>query len=324
MHGNLRNANPLRIEVPTAAVRRRLAQGIGTSFCLAMSISMCVAQEQLEMGYGDFQDVYWAALDQALVDPDGGLRNAMMHNGFGTILREAVHDIGVTLQDIWSGVADWTGLAEGDALSDATSPGTALRIFNDTTAFLSDRFGVPKPVTTGLAATGAAIGGALMLGKLTTMIETWLRPSTEAYFEKRMQLLRDGSALKGDVEETRERAILAVARMNTWLRDADATAISPMEMDIARRQFTSVKFAKVLDEVSRLVEESRLAQAERLRQGQLTASSPMVPRDVLREVVMDQMPQVVNPFTDHDPAPVPPQPNPAPGGGGSPPPAPAA
>lgn len=155
------------------------------------------------------------------------------------------------------------------------------------------------PEASSLLALGSVVAAgavALKFGlpRVVAQFKSLFMRETADYLEKRRQLLEKGTSPEDDIRETCDRARTAIARLNAFSEGRDRVNGADLRFAIAYTHGASTadhfkKLAIQLDRVEQYMAR-RCAQNPELRMTGI--------RDVLREVMMDEMHMSVDPFAE--------------------------
>jgi hypothetical protein len=132
--------------------------------------------------------------------------------------------------------------------------------------------------------------------------------SSEEYFERRKGRLLASRARPDEMRRARERALLVFTRLVAFERGGAGAVPDPKEREFAELALGHLPLKGVIQAIEwkvRALEEGRLKEAVVRMEAGLPLSSvrPLRVRDLVREMIIDQRPDLVDPF-----APVPGEP----------------
>jgi hypothetical protein len=160
----------------------------------------------------------------------------------------------------------------------------------------------------GLAANLVILGGLTLAGgaALAGGSKMWRRyfvKSSDEYYEKRKQLLVSGTAVRSDIDATKERAVDAYARLLAFEKHGHEGKVKDIHLDAAKRVLEKRSLEGLLEKIETTLNQIDDARDKAILEAQEQGADPSsigsaYPRDIVREVVMDTMPvsEVVDPF----------------------------
>lgn len=127
--------------------------------------------------------------------------------------------------------------------------------------------------------------------------------SSDEYFEYRKKLLVNGTAVRSDIEATRERAVDAYARLLAFSENGHEASVREEHMARSREFLEQYQFGALLEKIEQTTKtiydnrsEERFKARKDGRSPDEVGSGSL--RDIVREVIFDTMPdpEIVDPF----------------------------
>lgn len=299
MRSNFRNGINLGAdgERPT---QRHLTHAVIASYTFAAGLIGCfsVTQASATTARDAFRSLYEARLDETL--GEAGLFELLPHIDPGLFMQETIREIGWNLSGVRDAVLGLLPETEGGFINSVVD-NPATKIAADLIKESENNMEWMGPILTTVALGGTVVAAAYALSKASSAFKGWFMSSTEEYFEKRRALLVSGQAVKSDILETRERALRAYAGLHAFERRGPQADLLPADVDFARLALADLPLGQVLTRLEQKltrIEERRLREIEEaVYRGEDPAplGRPRT-RDLIREVIMDRSPTVLDPF----------------------------
>ncbi|MFX4299896.1 hypothetical protein [Pseudosulfitobacter pseudonitzschiae] len=285
---------------------RQLSRAALASFAFASSMvasaGMSAAGIQLQMHA--HEAIFQATMDENLqkfglwdlvkaLDPGQAATEGLRHAQYSAQMPlDMIHDILPLPQD-------------GDALSSLVNidDSIATRTFNDIkNAAQENEMGWIANIAT-IAGVGAGVlAGGYAIAKTSSVFRGFFVKNSSEYYDKRKSLLLSGMAMRDDIDETKERAIEAYARLLEF-EGQGQNSVSPETCMIrARYQLKDLDLEKMISKIEKKsdeISEARIGAGDTaiIRGRDPSLVGPTKIRDIVREVIMDTMPVgVIDPF----------------------------
>jgi hypothetical protein len=198
----------------------------------------------------------------------------------------------------------------GDGFAKSLTDNPAAQLANDLIKETDEKMDWLSPILKTAALGGTVFAAAYAISRASSAFKAWFVTTSEEYFEKRKALLVSGQAVRSDIQETRERAVSAYAGLIAFERGGAQATVDTIHKDLAQDALTHLPLGDMLREIELKMHALSVKRREEredvaFRGGDRTAVGPVQMRDIVREVIMDRSPDVVDPFVSATPGPSP-------------------
>jgi len=299
MRSNVRNGVNLGFD--TELYRHRLLGNLtlaSWTFTFGIIAGVSVADASVLTLQDAARALFEAKMDEELVGQ--GLLETLKHVDPKLFAQQMVQQVGYNIEGAVDVFAQYVPNG-GDGFAGSLTDNPAAQLANDLIKGTDEKMEWLSPILKTAAFGGTLFAAAYAISSASSVFKAWFVTTSEEYFEKRKALLVSGQAVKSDILETRERAVQAYAGLIAFERRGGQAVLETPDLDLARMSLEDLPLGDVLKKLEVRMEglrEARLKDLERaIYAGDDPASvGPVRMRDILRDVIMDRSPTVVDPF----------------------------
>lgn len=306
MHSNIRNGLNLGFDETRLQHRALRSMALASmAFCAGTLTSVSVGNAAIHTLQDATRALFEARMDEAM--SRHGLFDVLGAVDVRLFAAQMVASVGEEVGNIY-GMFAQNGASGGNGSVSSLVDNSTSRVANDLIGKTGGRMDWLGTMLKIAAIGGTAFAAGYAISKASASFKAWFVNTSEEYFEKRKELLFSGHAVRSDILETRDRALRAYAGLLAF--DRGMPRIEDRDLKTAQSRFGDAPLKTVIAGLQEMVhaianEKARTGNKESVdfRSG----SSGLQPRDIVREVIMNDMRETVNPFerspSGADPAP---------------------
>lgn len=306
MRSNVRNGINLGLDLDQYRQRALLSATLGSlGFCAGTLAGVSVAEASLITLQDATRALFEARMDETLIRE--GLFETLKHVDPKLFVEQLVTQARFNVDGVFEQFAQFLPESE-DGFSKKLLENPATTLATDLIKETEKRMDWMSPLLKTAALGGTVVAAAYVLSRASSAYRAWFVSTSEEYFQKRKELLVSGQAVKADILETRERAVTAYARLIAFERGGAQAPVETIHKDLAQDAFSDLPLGDVLREIEEKMRALSVKRREEREEvafqgGDRTAVGPIRMRDIVREVIMDRSPNVVDPFALAPPSP---------------------
>jgi hypothetical protein len=299
MRSNVRNGINLGLDLDLFRHRALLSATLGSlGFCAGTLAGVSVAEASLITLQDAARALFEARMDETLLRD--GLLETLKHVDPKLFAEQLVTQTRFNVEGVFDQFAQHLPETE-DGFGKKLIENPATQLANDLIKETEEKMDWLSPLLKTAALGGTVGAAAYVLHRASTAFKAWFVTTSEEYFQKRKELLVSGQAVKADILETRERAVLAYARLVAFERGGAQATLETTHTDFAKAALADLPLGEVLREIEEKVRDLTLKRRGELegvifRGEDRSSLGPIRSRDIVREVIMNRSPDVVDPF----------------------------
>lgn len=299
MRSNLRNEVNLGFDTDLQPHRLLWGHTLASlAFCSGIITGVSTAEASMVTIQDAASALFEARMDERLAD--SGLFDQLKNMDVKLFVAQLMDHAVSNVEGVYDAFAQYVPNG-GDGFAASLTDNPAAQLANDLIMETDEKMDWLSPLLKTAALGGTIFAAAYALSRASTAFKAWFVTTSEEYFEKRKELLVSGRAVKSDILETRERAITAYARLVAFDLGGPQATLTPAHLDFAQAALVDLPLGEVLQELNEKMRELTLGRREALRDvvlqgGDRTTVGSVRMRDIVREVIMDRSPDVVDPF----------------------------
>lgn len=308
MKSNIRNGVNLGFD--TELYRHRLLGNLtlaSWTFTFGIIAGVSVADASVLTLQDAARALFEAKMDEELAGQ--GLLETLKHVDPKLFAQQMVQQVGYNIEGAVDVFAQYVPNG-GDGFAGSLTDNPAAQLANDLIKGTDEKMDWLSPILKTAALGGTVFAAAYAISRASSVFKAWFVSTSEEYFEKRKALLISGQAVKSDIRETRERAVRAYARLVAFERAGEQAALEQADLDFSQTVLRNLPLQAVLQKVEAKMERISEKRVEEVGRAIYAGADPasvgeVEMRDIVREVIMDRSPGVVDPFVPARPGPSP-------------------
>lgn len=308
MRSNVRNG--VNTGFDTELFRHRLLGNLtlaSWAFCFGTIAGVSAGEASIFALQDAAQALFEAKMDEDLARE--GMFETLKHVDPKFFAQQMVHHVGSNINGVVDVFAEYVPDG-GDGFAKSLTDNPAAQLANDLIKGTDEKMDWLSPILKTAALGGTVFAAAYAISRASSVFKAWFVSTSEEYFEKRKALLVSSQAVKSDIRETRERAVRAYARLVAFERAGGQAALEQADLDFSQTVLRNLPLQAVLKKVEAKMERISEKRVEEVGRAIYAGADPasvgeVEMRDLVREVIMDRSPDVVDPFVLATPGPSP-------------------